>query len=121
MHDDVSGLEARLLRTAERMTTLWVLINPSVSDDLGADRTVQILHGHYRDWFAEYPRDPMVRGRMAYFGLIRRYKNVDALLRAFRETDRTTLAHRGREARLHTAGGRDHDGGGRRRAHHSWS
>jgi beta-1,4-mannosyltransferase len=85
VHDGVSWREGALLGLAERMTTLWILINALPTDDFGDGRTVQILHGHYRDWFARYPRDRSVRGRMAYFGLVRRYKNVEALVRVFRD------------------------------------
>jgi beta-1,4-mannosyltransferase len=80
----ISRREAALLRLAERLTTLWIVINP-VTPGEGGRRTVQILHGHYRDWFAAHPPEQPVPGRLAYFGLVRPYKNVPELVRVFRE------------------------------------
>ncbi|WP_375426335.1 glycosyltransferase [uncultured Friedmanniella sp.] len=80
----ISRREVVLLRWFQRRTTLLVRINTS-----GArlDRPYEtIVHGHYRDWFANYPRPAQVPGRVAYFGLIRRYKAVDTLISAFRAT-----------------------------------
>jgi glycosyltransferase involved in cell wall biosynthesis len=48
-----------------------------------------IEHGHYREWFARYPRRDAVGGRLAYVGLVRRYKGVDALIAAFRDAFRS--------------------------------
>lgn len=44
-----------------------------------------ILHGHYSDWFARYPHSAPVPGRFLFFGLIRPYKNVPALVEAFKQ------------------------------------
>ncbi|SBS71219.1 glycosyl transferase [uncultured Microbacterium sp.] len=54
--------------------------------------------GHYREWFAGYPRADPVAGRVSYIGLIRRYKGVEALIHAFRgvETPAATLCISGR-------------------------
>ena len=86
-HDGVSWRQRTLLRLIDRMTAVWILINASPTEDLDNRRTVHILHGHYRDWFARYPHDETVPGRIAYFGLVRRYKNVDTLVRAFQDLD----------------------------------
>lgn len=86
----ISRREVVLLRWFQRRTTLLVRINTS-----GArlDRPYEtIVHGHYRDWFADFPRPEQVPGRVAYFGLIRRYKAVDTLISAFRATADPSLS-----------------------------
>jgi GT2 family glycosyltransferase len=76
----ISRREIALLRLTERHTSLFIRLN-EITD---VDRPhATIVHGHYRDWFARYPREPQQPGRFAYFGLIRTYKAVDTLLRAF--------------------------------------
>lgn len=82
-----SGLSWRqrvLLRWFDRSTTLRIALNDETPFPPGTLAAV-VPHGHYRDWFAPYARaerDPRAYG---YFGLVRRYKNVEGLLRAFRE------------------------------------
>ncbi len=81
--DGASRREIVLLSLLDSITTLWVVINPL--SPLDASRSsVQILHGHYRDWFSRFPREAATPGRLCYFGLVRPYKNVDGLIRAFR-------------------------------------
>lgn len=77
----ISRREIALLRLTERQTALRIRLNQSTDPGDGAYATV--IHGHYRDWFARYPRPSRQPGRFAYVGLIRRYKAVDSLLRAF--------------------------------------
>lgn len=80
----ISRREVALLRWFQRRTTLLIRINTSSAR---LDRPYEtIVHGHYRDWFADYDRHEQVPGRLAYFGLIRRYKAVDTLISAFRGT-----------------------------------
>lgn len=97
----ISRRELALLRLAERWTTMRLLINESTPHD-GTTPVATILHGHYRDWFAALPRTPCVPGRLAFFGRIRRYKNVDGLIAAFRDTHDAEAAS-GRLT-LHVAG-----------------
>ena len=78
--NDISRREIALLRLTERQTGLFIRLNDSTHVDRAH---ATIVHGHYRDWFARYPRAERQRGRFAYFGLIRKYKAVDSLLRAF--------------------------------------
>lgn len=78
-HEDGGWMERRLLRGLDRLTTRRIGIN---GVDGGGDDT--ILHGHYRDWFAARQVPAAVPGRLLYFGLIRPYKGVEALLDAFR-------------------------------------
>lgn len=80
--DGISRRERGILRLIDRMTVLKIRLNESTEiDDRWAVATIQ--HGHYRGWFARYPLARRVPGRLAYFGLIRRYKGVDRLLDAF--------------------------------------
>jgi beta-1,4-mannosyltransferase len=81
----ISRREVALLRLIDRQTRLRITINATTVIPEGQP-SVLIPHGHYRDWFAEHPQPESVPGRFAYVGLIRRYKGVDTLLRAFRET-----------------------------------
>ncbi len=96
--DGLSRSQTALLTLGQRWTNLRVLINSTTV--LPPDQaSVVILHGHYRDWFAEFPVSDTVPGRITFFGLVRRYKGVDTLIRAFRAT-RTAMP----EASLRVAG-----------------
>lgn len=76
----ISRRERMLLRLFDARTTHRIRINTST--DVAGDAVSTVLHGHYGDWFAADPVEP-VPGRVAFVGLIRRYKAVDALVRAF--------------------------------------
>jgi beta-1,4-mannosyltransferase len=81
-HEQGPRVERALLRWCDRRTTLWVRLNPTTTPP--SDAPVEtILHGHYRDWFASYPRPEPVPGRLVFFGLVRPYKGVERLLEAF--------------------------------------
>lgn len=80
--DGIGRLQRFLLARFDRATTLRIVLNEQTPVPPGTE-TVTILHGHYRDWFRDVPRRQQVDGRLAYFGLIRRYKNVQALVSAF--------------------------------------
>ena len=82
--DGISKRESYLLRKAEKQTALWILINPTTPKPRNKPWAL-IPHGHYRDWFAQYPLPAPVAGRIGYFGRIRRYKGVEALMKAFGE------------------------------------
>ncbi|MCU1438802.1 MAG: hypothetical protein JWP66_1889 [Naasia sp.] len=76
-------LFARVLLDAfDRRTALWIALNPETILPEGP-QSVVILHGSYTSWYAQHPKPAPVPGRLAYFGLIRPYKNVEGLLRAF--------------------------------------
>ncbi|WP_243696826.1 glycosyltransferase [Labedella endophytica] len=87
--DGLSRTQNVLLGALERATSHAIVLNDSTVHTeasvvpLGTPTSL-ILHGHYRDWFARFPQRESVGGRFSYFGLIRRYKGVDSLLRAFR-------------------------------------
>lgn len=79
----IDPVEVALLRAMERQTAVWIRLNTST--ELPDDRPgVTILHGHYRDWYGQYAAAPQVPGRVIFQGLVRRYKNVPALVTAFR-------------------------------------
>jgi len=80
-----SGLSRRqkvLLGWFERRTALRIALNDDTAAVVGAN-TVVVPHGHYRDWFAAYPRAELRPDTFGYFGLVRRYKNVEGLMTAF--------------------------------------
>jgi glycosyltransferase involved in cell wall biosynthesis len=80
----ISRIENALLALFERRTSFVIVLNEQTQLPAGTASAV-IPHGHYRQWFAEYPQRDAVPGRISYFGLIRRYKGVDRLLSVFRE------------------------------------
>ena len=81
--DGISRRERALLNLTDRWTTLRIRLNPTTELPRGQAH-VTIPLGHFTDWFAPYPATAAVPGRIAYFGLIRRYKGVEGLIRAFR-------------------------------------
>lgn len=83
-HASVGRVDAALLRGIERRTTLVVRLNEQTPVP-GPVPAVTIPHGHYRDWFAAHPRPGRTRSRLVFVGLIRPYKNVPALIAAFRQ------------------------------------
>lgn len=76
--------ERLLLAATDRLTRMRILLNEFTPVRDG-QRTALIEHGHYRDWFAKHPTASPVDGRVVFFGKVRRYKNVEGLMRAFRE------------------------------------
>ena len=91
-HEDGGRAERRLLHAVDRRTTVFIRLNETTELEPGMP-AVTILHGHYRDRFAEHPRVQREPGRILYFGLIRPYKNVDRLIELYtrRERPGTTL------------------------------
>jgi glycosyltransferase involved in cell wall biosynthesis len=80
----ITRRETLLLKAIERQTTLRIRLNAAT--ELPPDRpAVTIPHGHYRDWYASYEHRAAVPGQLGYVGLIRRYKGVDTLIRAFQD------------------------------------
>ena len=82
----ITRREALLLKAIERQTTLRIRINAATELPPGQP-AVTIPHGHYRDWYSPYKHRAVVPGQFGYVGLIRRYKGVDTLIRAFRGVD----------------------------------
>ncbi|GAA4656797.1 glycosyl transferase [Arthrobacter cryoconiti] len=80
-----SGLNRReefLDRWFDRLTTLDICLNDA-AEETATERSMVIPHGHYREWFTPAIHISQVRGRLTYFGLIRRYKGVDGLVSSF--------------------------------------
>lgn len=87
-HEGTSRLASAVLRLCDRVTTLWIRLNPDTELPEGsAVRT--ILHGHYRAWFANMGASAATSkvGRIVMFGQVRRYKGVVELISAFRQFD----------------------------------
>lgn len=85
----ISVVDNLVLAAFERMTDLVVLINPTGEAPRGK-RSIRILHGHYRDWFARFPMAAARPGQLGYTGLIKQYKGVENLIEAFKELDDDT-------------------------------
>ncbi len=83
-HDAGPRIEQRLIDLCERWTTLWITLLGHTPGSR-SDPSALIPHGHYIDWFAGQEVPPSSPGRLVYFGLIRPYKGVEALLAAFAE------------------------------------
>lgn len=93
----MTRFDLALLDLVDRSTTLTITLNDQTELPQDQPRRT-ILHGHYRDWFAQHPASESVPGKVGYVGLIRRYKGVEQLITAFREWDAegTTLSIGGR-------------------------
>lgn len=76
--------EEALLRAIDKATTTFVALNRwTPVPDPRAAQAIVIPHPHYRGFHPLDPGASPVPGRLLYFGLIRDYKGVDALLDAF--------------------------------------
>ena len=82
---DISRREVALLRLVESRTSFWIRINSSTPIPAG-HASATIPHGHYRDWYDAIGLPASIPGRFLFFGLVRRYKSVDSLIIAFRQT-----------------------------------
>lgn len=80
--DDAARL--LVLRFIEKHTDYRIAINETTPLPAGAPHHL-ILHGHYRDWYAEYPAAERVRGRLGAFGGVRRYKGLEGFIDAYGE------------------------------------
>ena len=82
--------EQRLLDWFDRRTRVVIRLNEHTPAPTGVP-SVLVRHGHYRDWYAQAPREPAILGRIGYVGLIRRYKGVESLVEAFEDTSRSPV------------------------------
>jgi glycosyltransferase involved in cell wall biosynthesis len=78
----ISGTEIALLRAVDKLTSVQIVLSEFTPASSSTPR-ILISHGHYRDWFTGYARPDQVRGRVVFFGKVRRYKNVEGLVSAF--------------------------------------
>lgn len=83
-HEPLGSVGRWLMRLCDKQTSTWIRLLPSTPAP-GTGRVVTIPHGHYRSWYRPHPRTSPVPGRLLHVGLIRRYKGIDALLRAMAE------------------------------------
>ncbi|WP_284252229.1 glycosyl transferase [Pseudolysinimonas kribbensis] len=79
----LTPLQRWLLSAVDLRTDLRILIGETTELPPGLP-TVTILHGDYRPWFAGITRRSPIPGRLAFVGLIRRYKGVETLITSFR-------------------------------------
>ncbi len=84
-HEPLSGVPRALVRLGDRWTTSWIALS-DLTVPPGPGPITVVPHGHYRSWFAGRPRSEPIPGRLLHMGLLRRYKGVDSLLRAFSGT-----------------------------------
>lgn len=112
-HERGDAAEARALDRIDAATRLWIALNDTTRPEGDVD-VVLIPHGHYAEVFASFPQPAAVPGRVAFFGIIRPYKNVEELVAAFRGLDDAALslriagrAHPGQEERVRAAAGDD--------------
>jgi beta-1,4-mannosyltransferase len=83
---DITPYQRWILMSLERLTSLRIRIGEMTV--LPSNQpSVLILHGDYREWFANAPLKDAVLGRLGFVGLIRRYKGVEGLITAFRGVD----------------------------------
>lgn len=84
--DRPRGLSRRqsfLLDRLAALTTVQIRLN-ALTEVRGPSRLIPL--GHYRDWYAAGPPTTATAGRLAFVGLVRRYKGVERLIEAFRAT-----------------------------------
>ena len=69
------------VKQLDALTKAWIVMN-SATRTPDPDRTSLVRHPHYRTWYGatEVARE---NGSLLYFGLVREYKNVPGLIRAF--------------------------------------
>lgn len=97
-HEQVSKPEGRLLRSLYRHATALIALNDvEALDELSAAPVTVVLHGDYRQVHTRRADHEVQPGRIVYFGSIRSYKNVPALIHATRDcVNETTLVILGR-------------------------
>lgn len=78
-HEPGSRFEQCLMDALDRNVTERIVLNPLTPVPNG----VLIPHGHYVERFAKHPKPDRVDFRIAYFGILKPYKNVESLIEAF--------------------------------------
>lgn len=78
----VSAWDRRMLTRVRDGAAVSIALNPQTNVSA---RTVVILHGHYIDWFAKMERSTAHPGRVAFVGLVRRYKGLEVLFDAYEQ------------------------------------
>lgn len=91
---DLSRYDHFLLDCFDGLTVLRIGLNENTPFPEDGKLSAVIRHGHYRDWYARFPRFESVPGRIGYAGAIRRYKGVENLVAAFVAIDDPGLSLR---------------------------
>lgn len=89
-HEAGGPIERLAVRLLERSTTAWIHLTPP--DGVDGPPHFHAPNGDFAAWAGEHPHAPAEQGRLVFFGQVRRYKNVPALVRCFRELDEPGLA-----------------------------
>lgn len=84
-HEPPDRLGRLIVAGLRRRTVLYLRLNAYLGPELPEPGRT-ILHGHYRDWFADYPSAPAQPGQLLFFGLLRPYKGLTELIPAFEES-----------------------------------
>ena len=84
-HEARYGVERALLRLTDRWTARYITMLPDTPLPSAAPGGL-IPQGHYREKYADMAVPDAVEGSMLFFGLLRGYKGIPALLDAFRDT-----------------------------------
>lgn len=92
-HEPGGLVEGWLLRWCLHLTGLWIALNDTTELPPGKPSVV-IAHGHYRDVYDAARLPQPRRGRLLYFGLVRRYKGVLQLIAAFPGVNEPALSLR---------------------------
>ncbi|MGI8627716.1 MAG: hypothetical protein ACR2J5_14295 [Geodermatophilaceae bacterium] len=92
-HEEGGMFERMLLKCCDGQTALWIALNSSTELPVGRPSTV-IPIGHYRDIYRDVSLPRPIPGRLLYFGLVRPYKGVLALISAFGGMDEPMLTLR---------------------------
>lgn len=88
-HEQGHPFENTLLRALDRRTNLNIRLNPVT--DSGDTPVETILHGHYKDQFAEHHKPDPQTGNILYFGMVRPYKGIEHLIEVFTSSPDETL------------------------------
>jgi len=97
-HEGASPVARVLLRRLDRRVGVRIAINEHTPPPQRGGQHM-VLHGHYRDWYADAPNPPAEPARLAAVGLVRPYKGIPSLVAVVRDAAR----HRS-GIRLHVAG-----------------
>lgn len=81
-HEAAGAAEKRSLRRFTAHVDLALPLTHASPVQVGREQVV-VPHSHYREAFAAHRASQRVPGRILHFGIIRPYKGVDVLLRAF--------------------------------------
>lgn len=84
-HEAGSRVERRLLAALDRRCVSYIIMGESTRPVRASGRTVSLIpHGMYD--ISGDAAVPPVEGRIAFFGIVRSYKNVDLLIDVFAKT-----------------------------------